>query len=449
METTQKHNLPYIMAAQAQKHVTHNEALRTIDSIIHIAVLSRTASSPPTSPQASDGYLIPSGATGVWSDKENTVQVWEDEAWATHVPQDGWAIWVRDENKFIIFDDGQFQNLEDTVLADLDELANIQRLAINSAADANNRLSLQANSSLFSHEGNDHRLTINKAQSADTASIIFQNGWSARAEMGLVGDDNYSFKVSIDGSTYAQAIQIAADSGEVSLPNSNFLSYAAFNLFQDAGRMGSGNTDGVQTGNFNFPAYLSLYNGSTANGLAKFIHNNSTHGGTAGILAPSVDDLVTKIRDAGYRRYGAEFWVAEITHGSGTGATRSAGGDTYYQSLYNRHTPRLSHLSHHIYIRAIDNPVYVFKASSSTQIRLDGTFIPGPCLIQPADGWVSVLIWDSLDLRKSNGYAPSFLSVYCQSAGDKWQFAYPALCPGQTLVAVDTGILSAFNHWVA
>ena len=34
--------LPYIMASQAQKHVNHNEALKKLDAIVHLAVISRT-----------------------------------------------------------------------------------------------------------------------------------------------------------------------------------------------------------------------------------------------------------------------------------------------------------------------------------------------------------------------------------------------------------------------
>ena len=40
-DTTTKLLLPYILAAQAQKHVTHNEALRILDGLIQLSVLDR------------------------------------------------------------------------------------------------------------------------------------------------------------------------------------------------------------------------------------------------------------------------------------------------------------------------------------------------------------------------------------------------------------------------
>ena len=45
----------------------------------------------------------------------------------------------------------------------------------------------------------DHRLLIDKASPANTASQVFQSGASGRAEIGLAGDDDLHLKVSPDG----------------------------------------------------------------------------------------------------------------------------------------------------------------------------------------------------------------------------------------------------------
>ena len=42
--------LPHIAASQAQKHVTHNEALRMLDALVMLAVKDRDLSAPPGSP---------------------------------------------------------------------------------------------------------------------------------------------------------------------------------------------------------------------------------------------------------------------------------------------------------------------------------------------------------------------------------------------------------------
>ena len=51
--------LPYILAAQAQKHVTHNEALRILDGLVHLSVLDRDLTAPPASPADGDRTSSP------------------------------------------------------------------------------------------------------------------------------------------------------------------------------------------------------------------------------------------------------------------------------------------------------------------------------------------------------------------------------------------------------
>jgi hypothetical protein len=46
--------LPYILAAQAQKHVTHNEALRILDGLVQLSVLDRDLTAPPAGPADGD-----------------------------------------------------------------------------------------------------------------------------------------------------------------------------------------------------------------------------------------------------------------------------------------------------------------------------------------------------------------------------------------------------------
>ena len=43
-------SLPYILPSQAQKHVTHNEALRLLDVMVQLAVEAFDAQVPPASP---------------------------------------------------------------------------------------------------------------------------------------------------------------------------------------------------------------------------------------------------------------------------------------------------------------------------------------------------------------------------------------------------------------
>ncbi|WP_313530903.1 DUF2793 domain-containing protein, partial [Shinella sp.] len=52
MDATENLNLPYILPSQAQKHVTHNEAIKALDAVVQLAVTSRSVATPPPSPAA-------------------------------------------------------------------------------------------------------------------------------------------------------------------------------------------------------------------------------------------------------------------------------------------------------------------------------------------------------------------------------------------------------------
>jgi microcystin-dependent protein len=81
-----------------------------------------------------------------------------------------------------------------------------------------NRLSVSSPATLLSHAGAGHQLKLNKAAAADTASLLFQTGFSGRAELGLAGSDTFEIKVSADGAAFVTGLSIAGASGQVTLP---------------------------------------------------------------------------------------------------------------------------------------------------------------------------------------------------------------------------------------
>lgn len=90
-------------------------------------------------------------------------------------------------------------------------------IGINTVADAVNRLALSSPASLFDHEGAGHQLKLNKAGFSDTASCLFQSGYSGRAEIGLIGTDDLAFKTSPDGAAFAAALILKAATGYAGL----------------------------------------------------------------------------------------------------------------------------------------------------------------------------------------------------------------------------------------
>jgi hypothetical protein len=208
-------NLPYIQPAQAQKHVTHNEAIRVLDALVQLSVEDRDQTVPPASPVAGDRHIVPVAASGGWVGQDGSVAVFEDAAWAFYPPQAGWQAVVRSEAVTLIW------NGSDWIAPSIDATAfqNVNSVGINTTADATNRLAVSSDATLLSHAGSDHRVVVTKDDAADTASLLFQTGYSGRAEMGTAGSDDFAVKVSADATTWNTGVEFDAATGRATFPS--------------------------------------------------------------------------------------------------------------------------------------------------------------------------------------------------------------------------------------
>src|SRR5581483_10718183 len=111
-------------------------------------------------------------------------------------------------------------------------LQNLPLLGVNTTADSTNKLAVKSSAVLFDNIGNGVQAKLNKNAAADTASLLFQTGYSGRAEVGLTGDDNFHFKVSPDGASWTDAIRINAASGQLTLPSGALLGGGRLKSFQ-------------------------------------------------------------------------------------------------------------------------------------------------------------------------------------------------------------------------
>ncbi|MCT4372254.1 DUF2793 domain-containing protein [Yangia mangrovi] len=205
-------SLPYLAPAQAQKHVTHNEALLRLDALVQLAVQSRTLPDPPAEPAPGARYLLPAAAGGAWSGQGGALAFWDGTAWQFLAPGPGWLAFVLDEAAALVWQEGDWQEMS------LPSRGQMLELGVNAAPDAVNRLAVASEATLLSHAGAGHQLKINKAAAGDTASLLFQSGWSGRAEMGCAGEDDFSVKVSEDGAGWRIGLSLSATTGVAHLP---------------------------------------------------------------------------------------------------------------------------------------------------------------------------------------------------------------------------------------
>lgn len=202
--------LPYILPSQAQKHVTHNEALQRLDALVQMVVTAERAA-PPEASDEGQCFLVAEEASGDWTGKEGRLAFRQDGAWIYLEPRIGWQAFFLDSEQISCFDGSAWRPVSLTMDGSL------AMLGINAAPDEVSRLALASDASLFSHAGQGHQIKVNKAAVADTASLLFQTAWSGRAEMGLAGNDEFAIKVSSDGDAWTTALAISQQ-GVVSAP---------------------------------------------------------------------------------------------------------------------------------------------------------------------------------------------------------------------------------------
>ena len=359
--------LPYILASQAQKHVTHNEALRLLDAMIQLSVLDRTRTAPPVSPTDGDRHIVASGATGLWVGWDLNVAFWVDGVWMRLVPRPGWLAWIADEAAFVVWNGtawgavGEPVDVSDAIFSlvnnadptkraifslsgittgttrtftlpntssELAILAGTQTFSGNktfsgtltasgtvtvsaasasigtatttatygvgtgatttgvtktlnlgtggasgsttvvnigsatagaggttvvntptvtfanvvtqvgmpqanltaqllglggATADSYNRISVNTPALLFNNAGAGIEATVNKAAAGNDAAFAFKTGFSARALIGLLGGDDFSVKVSPNGSSFFEALKIDRSNGQVQRPQPTIL----------------------------------------------------------------------------------------------------------------------------------------------------------------------------------------------------------------------------------
>ncbi len=104
MSDTPHLKLPYLAAAQAQKHVTVNEALTRLDALVSLSVKSRSVSTPPASPSDGDRYIVASAGAGEWAGNDGQIAVFQNGGWDIISPSIGWRAWIADEDRDAFFE---------------------------------------------------------------------------------------------------------------------------------------------------------------------------------------------------------------------------------------------------------------------------------------------------------------------------------------------------------
>ena len=96
MTDTSNLTLPLLAAAQAQKHVTVNEALQRLDGVVQLTLRSRSEATPPGAVLEGECFGVPGGAVNAWAGRDGEVAQYVNGGWVFFTPKAGWRAFVAD-----------------------------------------------------------------------------------------------------------------------------------------------------------------------------------------------------------------------------------------------------------------------------------------------------------------------------------------------------------------
>lgn len=197
MDETPNLTLPYIMPAQAQKHVTHNEAIRSLDTVVQLSVKNRDLTAPPGSPDNGDRHIPATGSTGEWAGMDGQIAAYQDNGWLFYQPREGWRCWVADEGVLLVHDGSVWNHLQSG--------AGGLSLELNrSNFDATTRIELREEELTLSGASVDSTIVI------PDRAIVF--AVTTRTTQAITGAASYDCGIASETSKYGGSLGIAAGS---------------------------------------------------------------------------------------------------------------------------------------------------------------------------------------------------------------------------------------------
>ncbi|WP_082505360.1 DUF2793 domain-containing protein [Aureimonas sp. Leaf324] len=217
MSTSPRLSLPLLMPQQAQRHLTLNDAFRLLDVLVQTAVVSDTLAVEPTDAREGDLFILPPSATGPrWGTmRPGALALVENGGFVEMQPVPGQIAYVAARRALVLFDG-------ETWSAGPFAASETERLSINAAPTEANRLTVAADAELLTFDARtpgtgDARKVINRQDTNRVAAVLFQTGFSGRAEIGLLGDERFAVRVSTDGASFRPVLTARPADGFLSV----------------------------------------------------------------------------------------------------------------------------------------------------------------------------------------------------------------------------------------
>lgn len=106
MPSTPRLALPLLAVAQAQKEITHNEALTLLDALVHAAVVAGPLADPPADFAEGQCWIVGPTPTGAWTGQAAAIAFRTAGGWRFAAPRDGMRVTRLSDGSQLRFDGG-------------------------------------------------------------------------------------------------------------------------------------------------------------------------------------------------------------------------------------------------------------------------------------------------------------------------------------------------------
>ena len=92
-DLSDRFKLPLLAAGQAQKEITHNEALTLADMLLHCVVVSVAPAIVPSAPVPGQCWIVGNSPSGAWAGQAGAIAGWSAGGWRFAASVEGMAVW--------------------------------------------------------------------------------------------------------------------------------------------------------------------------------------------------------------------------------------------------------------------------------------------------------------------------------------------------------------------
>ncbi len=105
-ETSVRLGLPLLQTGQAQKELSHNEALTLLDFAVQAVVEAVGVNTPPAAPPAGACWVVGAAPSGAWTGQAQALAGWSAGGWRFLPAREGMVAWSREDGTIARFSDG-------------------------------------------------------------------------------------------------------------------------------------------------------------------------------------------------------------------------------------------------------------------------------------------------------------------------------------------------------